>query len=344
MIGLDFLIGALALLVTLLLFGFVGCDLVFGLDPPDPCEGDYHEVVKATTDLVAYWRLGEPAATPVPSSGGAAKDEVGGFHGDYFKLNPVPNPDNLRHSPATTGSIILGITPGLLELEPQDAFPCVQTDGGYVQVPFDDQLNPPQFTLEAWVSPDPFLDPRFFYCLVESTGPAVPGLLGKKTGWGLFLGPSEINNPNPAGPLFWQVWMGDGNQFKRVAIAKPDFPTPGFSHLRLTYLVLTFDGIANLQLFLYFPNTEQELTFEALQALTPPSSIIFHRNDASTAGQGDFFIGTGSNLTILGAPQRLYPFKGKIQEVALYKRDLSAPNNAGIQSTLRCHETAGGNL
>ncbi len=36
MIALYFLIGALAVLVTLLLFGFVGCDVVFGLerDPP----------------------------------------------------------------------------------------------------------------------------------------------------------------------------------------------------------------------------------------------------------------------------------------------------------------------
>ena len=91
-----------------------------------------------------------------------------------------------------------------------------------MQVPWADELNPPQFTFEAWVLPDPFLDPKYFYCLAESTGPQ--GLDPKNTGWGLYLGPSDLNNPDPAGPLFWQVWMGDGNQFNRVAIAKPDFP------------------------------------------------------------------------------------------------------------------------
>ena len=97
--------------------------------------------------------------------------------------------------------------------------------------------------------------------------------------------------------------MGDGTQFNRVAIAKPDFPTPGFSQLRLTYLALTFDGVENLQLFLYFPDTGQNLDIQQLQALQIPNPpIIFHRNDASTDGKGDFFIGTGSNLTLEPLP------------------------------------------
>ena len=57
-----------------------------------------------------------------------------------------------------------------------------------------------------------------------------------------------------------------------------------------------------MQLFLYFPNTKQDfydVSLEQLQALeTPTSPIIFHRNDPSPDGQGDFFIGTGSNLTL----------------------------------------------
>jgi hypothetical protein len=75
-------------------------------------------------------------------------------------------------------------------------------------------------------------------------------------------------------------------------------------------------------------------------------NFTFQPNDVSPNGQGEFLIGAGSNLyPVLGAPpQRLYPFKGKIQEVALYKRDLSAPNNTGVQTTLRQHEMAGGNL
>ncbi len=347
-----FLTGALAVLVTLLLCGFVGCDRVFGLEPvpppgmTPPSPEDYPAVVEATPDLVAYWRLGEPSMTPVPSSGGAAKDEVGGFNGDYFKLNPVTTPDYVRHSPALpTSTIDLGVTPGLLEANNQENDPCIYVNGGYVQVPWDNHLNPQQFSLEAWVSPDPGLDPQFYYCLVESTGPS--GLGPKKTGWGLYLGP----DPGNPGHLVWQVWMVFNNTFNQVAVGKFDFLKDATNQvipqLRLTYLVLTFDGFHNLQLWLYFPDIGMDLS--ALETpylnITMPN-FTFQPNDVSPNGQGEFVIGTGSNLfPVLGAPtQRLYPFAGKIQEVALYKRDLSAPNNAGVQSTLRQHENAGGNF
>ena len=92
-------------------------------------------------------------------------------------------------------------------------------------MPFNGQLNPSPFSFEVIIEPASALDPTFPYCLAESTGPPGPqGLDPKKTGWGLYLGPSDLNNPNPAGPLLWQVWMGDGTQFQRVAIAKPGFP------------------------------------------------------------------------------------------------------------------------
>ena len=70
----------------------------------------------------------------------------------------------------------------------------------------------------------------------------------------------------------------------------------------MTYLALTFDGVENLQLFLYYPDGKQDfhdLSLDQLQALKIPNPpIIFHRNDASPDGTGDFFIGTGSNLTL----------------------------------------------
>ena len=55
MIGLYFLIGALALLVTELLFGFVGCGFSASVGSPSQ---DYPTSVKSTADLVAYWRPG----------------------------------------------------------------------------------------------------------------------------------------------------------------------------------------------------------------------------------------------------------------------------------------------
>jgi hypothetical protein len=288
---------------------------------------------------VAYWRLGEPATTTVlkasdPIPAGAvktAKDTFNGYDGIYLKLNPATTPDYPRHSPPTKGEIILGVTPGLLEVSPQESYPCLQVDGGFVQVSWDNHLNPQAFTLEAWVSPDPGLAPQYYYCLVESAGPS--GLVPKKTGWGLYLGPDS------AGALAWQVWMGDGKsvnpKFNQVAVANT-----GRTQLTLTYLVLTYDGVQNLQLWLYYPNTEQDLSLldiPVLKKLIDP--FTFHPNDGTSDGNGEFLIGVGSNLfPVIGIPpQRLYPFKGKIQEVALYK-SVVAP------VILESHELAGGGL
>jgi hypothetical protein len=357
MIALYFLIGALAVLVSVSLFGFVGCNWFFGLEETTlipPTVGNYPDVIKGEPGLVAYWRLGDTGTVPTSgTSGGAAKDELGNNNGDYFKLNPVTFPDTIRHSPAIPmPTVTLGDSPGLLQLAPLQSDPCIYVYGGFMRVQFDSQLNPASFTFEALVYPDSGLDPTFPYCLVESTGPPGPqGTDPKKTGWGLYLGPSDINNPNPAGPLLWQVWMGDGTQLQRVAIAKPDFPKKsdgtGIPISSLTYLALTFDGQQKLQLFVFHPDNNQDLTFENLQALTTPiPSFTFKLNGTSSDGQGNFFIGTGSTLfPIFGAPpQRLYPFKGKIQEVALYNKDLSAPDNAGIMTSLTPHVTSGLNL
>ncbi len=329
-----FLLGALALLVAVLLFGFVGCGLYLIGTGPSP---DYPTAVLTTGNLVAYWHLGEPASTPVPSSGGAAQSQVGGYNGDYEKLSPVSTPNAAWYSDRTPGKIFLGKTPGLLQLS--SASPCIQVDGGYVQVPFDDHLNPAQFTFEAWVWL-PIITGEYYRCLVESTGPQ--GLGQKLTGWGLYLGPKDLP-PNPSNLIdpYWQVWMGDGTQFSRVAVAKDPANVN-----QLTYLALTFNG-KRLSLFLYYPDTQQQLDIPTLLALNA-NVTTFKRNDTSMAGGGDFFIGTGSNL-FPGAgssPHRLYPFKGKIQEVALYNKDLSGgpPDFPGVFSTLSSHEMSGGNL
>lgn len=332
MFGWYFCIGALALLAAILLFGFVGCES-FGT-AASGMEADYPTTIQKTPDLVAYWRLGDlPSGSP-----GDMKDALGKFNGDHHQYPaPITTPDNIQHSPVTTSHVNYGETPGLLELSPSS--PCLDVDGGWVLVSFDDLLNPPQFTLEAWVAPDPLMAKGFFHCFAQSAGPGFSASQ-QKTGWGLFLGPDDPNK-TPPDDFFWQVWMGDGAQFKRVAIANgTDCPT----RLRLTYLALTFDG-TNLQLWLYYPDNKQQLDIQHLRG-AQAKVTTFKRNDTSPIGQGPFMIGVGFPLFTGGGPYSLpiYPFKGKIQEVALYKRDLSAPNNAGVQATLAAHEMAGGNL
>jgi hypothetical protein len=299
------LLAPLAVLVILPLFAFVGCGAELGAIGPD-----YPTTIEDTPGLVAYWRLGEPFATPVPSSGGAAKSEVVGFSGDYFELAPAVA-DTQYQSPDTAGKIALGVTPGLLEFSDS---PCILVDGGYVRIPANDALNPPVFTFECWIdftsSGYSAENPNnYFYCLVESTGPK-NGLEPRSTGFGLYLGPKDASTPG----YFWQVWMGDGTQFKQVAVADKqatdvvDQQCGYGTGLNLTYLVLTFNGNNNsvndvqghdlnfnVALYLYRPDTSQNLTVPCIQALSGTVNN-FAPNIVANGGGGDFFIGTGSNL------------------------------------------------
>jgi len=330
------LLAPVTVFAILFLFGVVGCAAI--LDVQDVSfESTYDATIKKETSLVAYWRLREPNTTTVPSSGGAAKSETGSHNGDYEKLAPATTIDKAHHSPATAGTISLGVKPGLLELFPDST--CIQVDGGYVQIPFDDKLNPPQFTLEAWINPDIGNDGQGnYYCLYESTGPPGPSGVGKKqTGFGLYIGPKDVPPKTPPGLYFWQVWMGDGTKLSQAAVSKDPV-----KFKQITYIVLTFDG-TNLQLFLYYPGTNQNM--DQISGELQANISSFKRNDSSNLGGGDFFIGSGGNLYpnagILKV--RLYPFKGEIQEVALYNVDLSAPNNQGL-GKLAGHEMAGGKL
>ena len=122
----------------------------------------------------------------------------------------------------------------------------------------------------------------------------------------------------------------------------PDFlPYFQMKFKHTTYLALTFDG-TNLQLFLYLPGTGQDL-----DAIAGQISALFPQfKPVDSTILGDFYIGSGSNLytAVPGIPaQRLYPFKGYIQEVALYNVDLSAPNNQGL-GNLGGHEQSGGDI
>jgi Concanavalin A-like lectin/glucanases superfamily len=351
MIGIDLLLlGALAVLVSLLLFGFVGCGLdELGTGP----SADYPTTIQQTPGLVAYWPLGEPASTPVAVIGNPAPpgdvafsanhqsnphDPSNPLNGAYFTLKPAA-PDTQRHSNKTPGTLGLGVTPGILDLLP--ARTCMQVNGGFVRVPFSPALNPQAFTLEAWVVPaDEGFDPGapYYQCIVESTGPQALG--PRSGGWGLYIGPQDPSAP-PLSQYFWQVWMVDStNQFRQVATST----VPVVAN-RSFYVVLTFNPLGNppnLQLFLYAPGTNQDLSLNGVRFLT--ATVLGFQPNTS----GDFFIGAGSNLfPAAGSPaQRLYPFNGKIQEVALYNVDLSggAPNDGGLTTVLGPHQAAGGSF
>ncbi len=324
----------LAVVVILFLFGFVGCDQVLGLDPI--AVPGYDANIKAETSLVAYWRLGEPAGTPVPSTG-TAIDQLSVHPGNYNSA--VITADAKRHSPDAPGTITLGIKPGLLEVtKPTDETvdPCIEVNGAFVEVPFDAVLNPSPFTFEAWIYPEFGIAPLYnFYCLFESSAPAGGGQ--KKLGFGLYAGPA-----NPAGPMTqpyqWQVWMGNGTGFQQVAVASDNV-----LFNQITYLALTYDpGLPapNLILYVYYPGTNQDLSFNSVAKIQ--GNVTNYRPNNQVGG-GSSLIGMGRNLfpgvMVDPVPLQpfLYPFVGKIQEVALYNKALSL-------EVLGRHYMAGGML
>ena len=293
----------LAVLVILPPFAFIGCNFVPG-DLPDP--GPYAPTIEATPGLVAYWRLG------AVDDGGAQQRGAASIKGRVQRRLPRFGPCGGRrpapfaqHRRQDRG----GSSPGLLtdnSDDPQQSQePCILVDGGYVQIPANDALNPPVFTFECWIDLTGFdQEPEGnYYCLVESTGPA-NGVDPRSTGFGLYLGPQDPNAL--AGPYFWQVWMGDGTAFHQVAVGTQPVDA---SQSRLTYLALTFlgnnnsvnDGHGNdlnlnLALYLYRPDTGQDISSSAnLQALTSALNN-FTPNTVANGGGGDFFIATGSNL------------------------------------------------
>jgi hypothetical protein len=323
------LIAPLAVLVVVLLFAFVGCSSFGSADLPAASGDKYPPAVQAEPSLVAYWRLQEPAGTivaPIPPGTtvpGIAKDEQGAHPGKYFHFKQPTNQDTKRLSAANPGVLNLAETPGLLGNHPD--FTCVEFNGGFVSVDFDPALNPAKFTVEAWITAEfeGFANGTY-YCLFEDGAPATGKQ--KTEGFGLYAGPASPTDLTS--PFEWQVWMGDGTTFTKLTNTQPTPALVKFN--QITYLALTFDG-ANLMLFLYYPETGQDLTMESV------APLVANFPTYKPAISGSFLIGAGRNL-IPASPTNnsLYAFFGKVEEVALYNTALDP------HTSLFAHQQSGG--
>jgi hypothetical protein len=164
----------------------------------------------------------------------------------------------------------------------------VYVDGGWVVVQYDGALNPiPAFSIEAWVRPG----------WDEQDEPAVERVVIAS----LYV--DTANNDAAAGFVLlktsdnlWAARVGDGTPaLTEAADSMPINPTLGF------HLVATYDGAA---LKLYRDGT---LVVEQVPASYLPN------------GSAPFLIGAGEG----GQGVVQDPFKGWIQEVALYNLALS---------------------
>jgi hypothetical protein len=304
------LLAPLPVAAFLLLFRFVGCVLnTEGLAPEDPIPDpppDYGAAMLAEADLVAYWRLGEPAGT---SAGDPALDQKGAHPGTYTTADLAADPGLL--SPETAHPPILAPgEAGLLDSAP--ALTSVQVDGGYVGVPWASALNPPKtpgFTVEAWVRPAwPAAETGVFRCVVASREDLS---IGGRHGYVLYAGPQldpvTFAIVDPA--MRWQAWVGDGAQWRMLV-------GPPVQVDLTTYLLVTYDG-ATETLVLYAVNESIDLDSYAPANM----STSYSPNPGKP-----LYLGMGAPERAVPSPGPLYPFLGRIQEVAVYESPLGGPS------------------
>jgi hypothetical protein len=278
-----------ALLGIVLATRFVGCTLdtsVFGGGA-----WDYNGTVLAHADLLGYWRLGEPAGVTT------ATDQTGAHNGSFESATLAEDAPSQSAATATPGLLELG-APGMIESEP--AHTSLRVDGGYVEVPFDVALNPPQFSIEAWVAAEwdaaeALSDGRKPFRTVCSSR-EVAG--GATRGFTVYAGPDSTTPADST--MYWQAWVGDGGPSWRILLG------PAVELNAITHLAVTYDGAT---LKLYVNGSEDE-------AGTPDAQMAvgFVPNASSP-----LYLGMGAPEA--ATPQ--FPFKGRIQEAALYSAALT---------------------
>jgi Concanavalin A-like lectin/glucanases superfamily len=288
----------LVVLAIVALLGFVGCDLDFdslgGAPPPIP----YQDLIVGTPGLIRYWPLGDPPGSVYVSF---IEPTQVGAQAEYFPDNPEPasiqssGPSGFpsTKSAASSGDLTLGA--GLLL--GTDTSTSMHVDGGYVMFQPEPALNPPAspgFTIEAWVYPEWDADE-------DEVERAVVSSLDSNNAHGFVLLKNAENR--------WAVRIGTGDSPGPFAQSN-DLITP-----HLTYhLLAAYDGNTNT-LALYVDGS-------LAGSNTPANPYV--PND-SESNDPEFYIGAARLAGNVPAAA-LFPFKGRIQAVAIYNRPLIWPD------------------
>jgi len=251
-----------------------------------------------------------------------ASNEVGPPDGDLGLVSTPLTPDPGWHSNAIGTAVLqVGVVgpPPINAIETSDT--SYRLNGGFVRVPYTAALNPAQFTLDMLVIPEWTLSPPDgkFYCVLESSGPAAPGV--KNQGFALYAGPDDPTDPSS--PSTWQFWVGDGSGFKRLGLKNPlAAGDPGLAVVGTpTYLAVTYSG-SQAFLYIYYANRD-------LDQLSYELNYISYKAPVNQ----DLFIGISGPQRALFPPFPgpdprsgsgfVYPFAGRIAEVAIYNTVLA---------------------
>jgi hypothetical protein len=321
----------LAVLAVLMLFRFVGCGLgTEGLG--DFSAGpDYVSTVEDIPGLVHYWRLADFGG-PIFNDEVPARIPDGPIPGNYLTAPLIfSTGDTDRHSPVASLGFDHRHAAGLLEFDPTAT--CVEfLGGGYIDVPSakGDFGRLTSFTYMAWVRPewDTTSNPKSdYYCIFEMGAPDADALnpSGQKTsGFGLYAGPPPPGSDAGDNNAFeFQVWVGDGKTFKGIPNKgkNPNSYTVAQVSNGTTYFVaVTLDASTQPPTLALYVHARDGLVDTATATQT---QVDYAVND----GSADFLIGAGRNLfpnvATRPTPPVLYPFQGKIQEVAIFASPLS---------------------
>lgn len=304
----------IAVVAIVSLFCFVGCNQIFDLDAVSAV-GPYQDNVIPDAPAM-YLRLQEQSP-PTPLPGGTAEDAMGNQNGVYERAG-APLPDDPATLSPGTGPLILqvGIGPSLVPAD--DTATSMRVRGGRVAVPFSPSLNAAQFTLEAIVLPEWDLSIRGrYYAVMESTNePVGGGNKPKRLGYALYAGPEDPTTPDT--PYRWQLWVGSGTDFRQLKEqppADPNNPGPLVSAAP-TYLCARFDG-SDFDLFVFTADHDIDTVKYHLQ----PQPYVPNANDELTIGMAGRFRSLVAPFP--GPARSLYPFNGRMQEVAVYDKSLS---------------------
>jgi hypothetical protein len=248
-----------------------------------------HPIKPNKADVIAYWRLTDPAGSTV------AKDEKGFQDGVYVSGTALPN---VNPTAAIGGSeLALGdieSEPGLIVSDPAALGRSFK--GGFVRVPFKPDLYTDEFTIEAWILPPP-QRPNYEHMLFDCGGRyAIPGSTARDRGFRVF----EDRTGH------WQVRVAIGAT--DVYASPPLIPRPDRSHFAL---VMQNSGAAGAKQLMIYMNGKLTVS-ETLPSYVRPDTA-------------PLFIGVeNTTTTVTGNPVFRHPFMGQIQEVVLHKKPLSA--------------------
>ena len=278
----------LLVLPIFLLFRFIGCDKVVGLEPVHFTP--YDELVGKDPNLVAYWRLGDQNSAP------QAADQKGANPGYYGQ---PPATSGSGPSQGGTGEALQG-QPGLIGDDKNAT--SVDFEGGYVVVPFaDGVLNTPTFTVEAWVLPGAW-QPGFTHAIVT----AAETVAGVNRGFSIYARWNAAMQQ-----VFWSASVGTGSIFVELT-------GPVVAPATKAYFALTYDGTTAT----LFVATALD-KWDAVQPVLVSGYLPIQANGLYIGANNLTPPPPLPPPPPQPAPPVDYPFIGQIQEVALYNAPLS---------------------